>query len=324
LSIVVWPNPPTSRWPSDPSEWVEQLRKAGGTLAIVTPTSEAEAMAAAPEAEGWVGRLTPALLAAAPRLRWLQTPTVSLESIMFPELAKSDVVVTMMRHIYDDHIANHVLALFLSFCRDIHRLARRQAAGEWTPRSNVRVRDPDSMTLLIVGVGGIGAEVARRLMNFRTTVLGIDPRVTEPPPGVTEIAAPSRLPDFLGRADVVAICAPQTPQTIGLFDEAMFRHMRPDAFLINIGRGKIVRLDALVRALEEKWIAGAALDVFETEPLPAASPLWKMDNVLITPHIGGTGGVHSQERLFGVVEENIRRFAHGEPLANIADKVLLY
>ena len=140
-----------------------------------------------------------------------------------------------------------------------------------------------------MGLGGIGAEVARRLAPFGPTILGVDPKVTTAPPGVAELHRPDRLTDLLPRADAVIICAPQTPETTGLFDEAMFRRMKPSAYFINIGRGKIVRLAALERALAEGWIAGAGVDVFETEPLPAESPLWGMENVIITPHSAGHG-----------------------------------
>ena len=123
--------------------------------------------------------------------------------------------------------------------------------------------------------------------------------------------------------DAVIICAPQTPETTGLFDEAMFRRMKPSAYFINIGRGKIVRLAALERAVGEGWIAGAGVDVFETEPLPTESPLWGMENVVITPHSAGHGP-HLEERRLRVVLENVRRFVAGEPLENVADKALWY
>src|SRR6185437_1971323 len=147
MSIVIWPVVSEA--------WVAAIREAAGDVPVVTPASEAEAMAAARTAEGWIGRLNPALLDSAPRLRWLQAPSISLEHIVFPDLIQSDVTVTNMRNIYNDHIANHVLALFLALCRDLPRLMRRQAAGRWTPHDTIQVRDPAQMTVVVMGLGGI-------------------------------------------------------------------------------------------------------------------------------------------------------------------------
>lgn len=251
MSIVVWP-PVAEAWAAD-------IRDAAGRLSVVTPTTEAEARAAAPDAEGWIGKLTPELLAAAPKLRWLQAPSISLESVVFPELIASDVTLTNMRNIYNDHIANHILALFLALCRDLPRLVRAQAGGVWTPHDEVRVYDPGEMTLLVLGLGGIGAEAAKRLAALCPRIIGVDPKVESAPPGVTELARPDALAALLPRADAVIICAPLTPQTQGLFDDALFGRMQHGALFVNIGRGKIVRLDALERALRSGRVAGPGL-----------------------------------------------------------------
>ncbi len=310
-------------WPEQSDEWVAAIREAAGATAVVTPSDEAAALAAAPEAEGWIGRLTPELLEHAPRLRWLQSPSISLESIVFPDLIASEVTLTNMRDIYNDYIATHVLALLLAHCRDLPRLIRRQVAAEWVALDTVRVLDPGEMTIVVLGLGGIGAEVTRRLAPFGPTILGVDPKVTTAPPDVAELFTPDELPELLGRADAVIICAPQTPETTGLFDEVMFRRMRPSAIFINIGRGKIVQLAALERALAEGWIAGAGLDVFEIEPLPADSPLWGMEQVIITPHSAGVGA-QTEARRLRVVLENVRRFVTDRPLVNVTDKARWY
>ena len=187
----------------------------------------------------------------------------------------------------------------------------------------MNVLDPGEMTILVMGLGGIGSEVTRRLAPFGPTIIGVDPKVTTAPPDVAELHGPDQLTTLLPNADAVIICAPQTPETTGLFDEAMFRLMKPTAYFINIGRGKIVQLAALERALSEGWIGGAGLDVFETEPLPTTSPLWAMENVTITPHSAGYGP-HIEERRLRVVLENVRRFVAGQPLVNVADKSLWY
>ncbi len=309
-------------WPPVEAEWVAAIRKAAGDTEVVAPADEDAARAAAPHAGGWIGRLNPDLLERAPRLRWLQTPTISLEHIVFPDLVQSDVTVTNMRNIYNDHIANHVCALFLALCRDLPRLTRQQGRHEWN-KETVRVRDPGEMTLLILGLGGIGAEASRRLAVFGPAIIGVDPKVTAPPPGVSELALPDALPDLLPRADAVIICAPQTPETTGLFNAALFERMKPGALFVNIGRGAIVRLDALVSALQSGRVGGAALDVYEIEPLPADHPLWAMENVLLTPHSADLGP-HTRERQLAVVLENTRRFVAGQPLATVADKTRWY
>ncbi len=310
-------------WPEIPDHEVAAIREAAGAMAVVAPKNATEAREAAPQAEGWIGILTPELLELAPRLRWNQSPTISLESVVFPDLAASDVVLTKMRDIQNDHISTHVIALLLGYCRDLPRLLRLQMKREWLELDRLNVHDPAEMTVLILGLGGIGAEVARRLAPFGATILGVDPKVPTAPPGVTELYPPDRLTELLPRADAVIICAPQTPETTGLFDEAMFQRMKPSAYFINIGRGKIVRLAALERALAEGWIAGAGVDVFETEPLPTESPLWEMENVVITPHSAGHGP-HLEERRLRVVLENVRHFVAGEPLVNVADKARWY
>lgn len=310
-------------WPQQSVEWVAAIREAAGAIPVVAPEDEAAALAAAPEAEGWIGQLTPELFEHAPRLRWQQSPSISLESIVFPDLVASEVTLTNMRDIFNDHIATHVLALLLAHCRDLPRLIRRQIEHRWAFTDQVAVVDPADLTIVVMGLGGIGAEVTRRLAPFGPTILGVDPKVTTAPPDVAELFTPDRLPELLPRADATIICAPQTPETTGLFDEAMFRRMKETAFFINIGRGKIVRLAALERALTEGWIAGAGLDVFETEPLPTDSPLWDMERVILTPHSAGYGP-HTDERRLRVVVENVRRFVAGQTLVNITDKARWY
>jgi len=326
MTIVIWPHP--KEWgtdiflPSMPPEWLGLMRGIASGAEIITPETDAEALAAAPKAEAWIGRLTPAMFSVAKKLRWVQSPTIGVETLLFPELIDSNVTITNMRYLSHDHVANHVLALFLALCRELPRLWRRQLQHEWG-LPNQRLRDPAGMTVLIMGLGAIGIELIRRFAAMSTTIIGVDPKVLLPPFGVKEVANPERLPELLPQVDTVAICAPATPQTVGLFDEAMFKKMRPDAFFINVGRGEIVKLSALERALREGWIAGAGLDVFETEPLPKDSALWEMENVIITSHTGGTGP-HGEERRVLVVNENLRRFVTDEPLLTVVDKKQWY
>jgi phosphoglycerate dehydrogenase-like enzyme len=174
-------------------------------------------------------------------------------------------------------------------------------------------------TLGVVGLGQIGSEVARRGLAFGMRVVAVDPVQTAAPPGVAALWSLDRLPDLLRESDVVVIAAPHTPETVKLFRRAQFRQMKRSAYLINIGRGVIVDLADLAAALRAGEIAGAGLDVFETEPLPVDHPLWAMPNVIITPHVAGASP-RIAERHLAVLLENVRRFARGEPLTNVADK----
>jgi len=269
------------------------------------------------EVEAMYGRLTPAMLAAAEKLQWVQATGIGLEGSMFPELIASGVVLTNMRGVYSDHIADHVFGYILTFARGLHVYLRQQLSHTWQP--GVPIHYLPETTLGILGLGGIGAEVARRGRFFGMRVLAVDPF----PKGDTSLAEQiwglDGLSEMLGKADFVVICAPHTPLTERLFGPAELRAMKSTAYLINIGRGIIVQLDALTEALQTGEIAGAALDVFEREPLPPDHPLWEMDNMIVTPHVADTGPYVPARRM-ELFLENVRRFVAGQPLLTVVDK----
>jgi len=200
----------------------------------------------------------------------------------------------------------------------------QSAAGPGTvssmDRAHMHLADA---TLGVVGLGHIGSEIARRGLAFGMRVVAVDPIRVEAPPGVAALWPPARLPDLLAASDFVVIAAPHTPETDKLFRRPQFRQMKRTAYLINIGRGVIVDLGDLTAALDAGEIAGAGLDVFETEPLPPDHPLWRMSNVIVTPHVAGCSP-RIAERHLAVLLENIRRFLAGEPLRNVADKARWY
>jgi len=193
----------------------------------------------------------------------------------------------------------------------------QQTAGVWR-QSDTALHLPEA-SAVIVGVGGIGAETARLCSAFGITVLGVDPRLAAPPPGVAELHRPDALDSILPRGDFVIVTVPETPETQGMFDARRFRLMKEQAFFINIGRGATVVLDDLAEALREHQIAGAGLDVFQEEPLPSGHPLWKMPGVLLTPHVAGNGP-YLQERRTELFIDNCKRFDAGLPLTNVVDK----
>ncbi|MBI3455018.1 MAG: D-2-hydroxyacid dehydrogenase [Candidatus Rokubacteria bacterium] len=329
MKLVIYP-------PVEP-ERLTHVRAAAGDMAVVNAADEAAAIQAIADANAFFGKLTPPMLAVARRLRWVQAPTVSLEHYIFPELVTHPCTLTNMRGIFSDVIADHVFGYILCFARNFHRYIRNQLAARWEPVGGETARTTFAagpgiataidrvhrhmadQTLGVVGLGQIGAEVARRGLAFGMRVLAVDPATTRAPEGVAALWKPERLSELLAASDFVVVAAPHTPETYKLFRCDRFRQMKRTAYFINIGRGVIVDLADLTAALQAGELAGAGLDVFETEPLPADHPLWRMENVIITPHIAGTSP-RVAERHLAVLLDNIRRFVRGEPLANVASK----
>jgi len=320
------------------AERLAKIRAAAGSMTVVNAASAGEAGQAIVDADAFFGKLTPPLLAVARRLRWVQAPTVSLEHYVFPELVAHPCVLTNMRGLFSDVIADHVFGYVLCFARNLHRYIRHQLAGRWEPvggeteRSTFAAgpgtvsgidrahRHLADQTLGVVGLGAIGSEVARRGLAFGMRVLAVDPVQTEPPAGVAALWGLDRLAELLGASDFVVVAAPHTPETVRMFRRDRFRQMKPSGYFINIGRGATVDLADLAAALQAGELAGAGLDVFETEPLPADHPLWRLESVIITPHVAGASP-RIAERHLGVLLENAGRFARGEPLVNVvADK----
>ena len=319
------------------SDRLDSICEAAGKMAVVNAETEDQALESITDASAFFGKITPALLSKSTKLKWVQAPTASLEHYIFPELVDHPCQLTNMRGLYYDVIADHVLGYVLMFARNLHLYLRQQVAGKWEPIGGEAARsdflsgpgqvseiDRNALhladcTLGIVGVGSIGAEIAERARAFGMHVLGVDPVRLAIPEVLPEIWPVRQLPDLLSSSDFVVIAAPHTPETEKLFSTEQFQQMRNSAYLINIGRGALVDLSALTNALHEKQIAGAALDVFETEPLPAEHPLWEMENVIITPHVAAASP-RVAERHTETLLENIRRFVRGEELMNIANK----
>jgi len=318
-----------------------RIQAAAPGAQIANAATKADAMRGIEQADAMFGKITPELLAAARQLRWVQAPTAGMEGFLFHELVTHSCIVSGMRGIYSDVIADHVWGYMLCFVRNLHRYIRQQSLGRWDPiggeqhrqtsdvacgTQSVIDRNHDQVrgkTLGLVGYGNIGREIARRAAAFRMQVVAVDPQLHQRPPELADAWPTPQLDRLLLVSDFVVITAPHTPETVGLFRRPQFQAMRRSAYLINVGRGVIVDLDDLDWALESGEIAGVALDVFETEPLPSTHPLWQRDNVIITPHIAACYP-DLAERHLEVVVENIRRFADGEPLQNVVDKRAWY
>jgi len=302
-------------------EWASRVAGALPELSVVVAEDPDQAERTIGAAEAAFGTMPPALLRRAARLRWLQAPQAAPPAgYYYPELIAHPAVVTNFREIYNDHIGAHIMAFVLAFARGLHHYLPSQLRREWRPAPlDTGVLHLPEATALIVGVGGIGAEAARLAAAFGLRVIGLDARRREAPPRVAELYGADALDSLLPRADFVILTVPHTPATEGFMNRARFQRMKRTAFFINIGRGMTTRLDDLVAALRAGEIAGAGLDVFEQEPLPANHPLWAMPGVLITPHTAGYGP-YLDERRFQILLDNCRRFLAGQPLRNMVDK----
>lgn len=315
MRLVLYP-------PLEPG-WLAEIVSAASGLKVINCHTEQEALDAIQEADAFCGQITPEMLAVASRLRWVQAPRIGLEHYMFPALAQSDVVLTNVRGIYSDVVADHAMSLVLCLARELHLYARQQHAHTW--QRGAPLVDLPGSTMGIIGLGGIGVEVARHAVGFGMRVVAVDPRRTDRPEGVVELWKPDRLADLLAVSDFVVICAPHTPETDRMIRAEQLGQMKRTAYLVNVGRGAIVDLADLTEALRAGVIAGAGLDVFEVEPLPADHPLWDLPNVVLTPHAASLCPNDKVEaRRLQTIVDNVRRFAAGEPLRNVVDKQMWY
>jgi len=307
-----------------PEEQVQRLRDEFPQHTFTRADSDEETLRAIPPADvAFSSRITPAHLAAAFCLRWIHSPAAGVGAMLFPGMVSSPVVMTNSRGNSSVTIAEHVIAVTLALLRDLPLAQRRQAERVWAQNefdAGASIRTLRGARVLVVGLGSIGSETARLAVAFGAEVVGLRRRPElDGPDGMVSVLAPASLHHELPRADVVVLAAPQTSETWNLIGDRELSLMKPDAVLVNVSRGKLVDEAALVRALDSHRLRGAALDVFEHEPLDVASPLWGRPDVLITPHVSGFHAGYWPEatRLFA---ETLRRFEAGQPLENLVDK----
>jgi phosphoglycerate dehydrogenase-like enzyme len=296
---------------------LSRIQAVSGSLGVEQAPTLEEAIARAPEAEViFAGRWSDDLWKAAPRLRWVQSGGAGVERFLTPDFIASPIILTNAAGVYAIPIAEQVIAFILAFARGLHRTMRSQMAHQW---EYPEVQELLGSTLGIVGLGGIGTEVARRGKGLGMRVIAIRRRPDRPREFADEVRGTDALPWLLAESDYVALCTALTPDTRHLIGEAELHMMKPTAYLTNIGRGGLIDEPALISALQSGLIAGAGLDVFAQEPLPADSPLWDMPNVIITPHHAGDSP-HSHDRLLALFCENLPRYLAGEELVNVVDK----
>lgn len=301
-------------------EQVERLRQIVPDVKLVA-ADEPEAAGALRDADAVLGNCSPEVIAAGTNLKWIQLPSAGAERCVgVPGLRERDILVTNAQRLYGPEMAEHVIAMLLSFTRGLYRYLPAQEEGVWNrtrvPRS--QLWELDGRTMLVVGLGGIGTEVAWRAYALGMRVTATRRSSREGPEFVDYVGLADELIDLARGADVVVNTAPLTPETTGLFDAAFFAAMKPTAYFINVARGKSVVTEDLMAALRSGAIAGAGLDVTDPEPLPSDHPLWRFPNVIITPHMSGQSD-RGRDRLWTLIGENLRRYVAGERMLSVVD-----
>lgn len=314
----------THRLPED------AVRAISPDIEILQVAGEEALLRAAPDADAIIGGFGGSsgaqferLVRAAKRVRWIHTSSAGVDPLFCPDFVSRDIVLTCAKgHAVGTLLAEHAFALVLALTRGIAVCARMKTWGR-NSRAGRGVSELRGKTLGIVGFGGVGLALARRARAFDMDVVAVRRTPSDDAPEGVAVWGTDRLNDLLACSDAVVLTVPLTRETKGMFDRPAFERMKPTAILVNVGRGEVVDIEALIDALRNNRIAGAGLDVFEQEPLPDDSPLWDMENVVITPHIAGNSPDRAGRNLETVLE-NLRRFVQGRPLIGVVDKTAGY
>jgi phosphoglycerate dehydrogenase-like enzyme len=300
---------------------VEESARAAG-LEVVTARDRETQIVEIEDADAAFGHLAPEVLARAKRLRWLQSVGAGVDAQLYPDFVASPVTLTSEKGLVGPHLAEHAFGLLLALTRGIATAIR---VRQWDARIGIRIAawELTGRTMGVIGLGGTGVEVARRGAAFGMEVLAMDPEPVERPSFVRELWGLDRFHELLSASDAIVITCPLTPASRRMFDDAAFKAMRRHAVLVNVSRGEVMEMEALIAALRDRVIAGAGLDVTPVEPLPPDNPLWTMDNVIITFHTAGASPYRG-DRIVDRFRRNLARFQAGEPLEGVIDKVKAY
>jgi len=307
-----------------PTWLAERIRSDFPQLAVVQLPNYDRVTEEIADAEIYFGwSLRAEQLAAARKLRWVHSTAAAVHQLMIPELRASNIVVTNARDVHGPVVAEHAIAVLLALAKRLPSAMRYQQQRVWAQeqlwRESPPPREVVGATLLVIGLGSIGQRVATLARAIGMHVIAVREHPEKGSGAAHKVHALEKLDELLPGADYVIIAAPLTDSSRSLFNADRMAKMRSDAYLINVARGPIVDEAALAEALRNQQIAGAALDVFAAEPLPADSPLWKLENLLITPH---TAAISDQmwERHYALIRENLERYLAGKPLLNVVDK----
>ena len=299
--------------PAISEDLARQIRAAVPNVTIITDRN-----APVDDADAIIGGVRPDQFARAKKLKWVHVMSAGVEHALFPALIDSDVVVTNAKNVYGPQIADHAFAFLLALTRRLNVTIPKQGSEEW-PRGREGMFELNGKTAVIIGVGGIGGNIAQRAHGFGMKVIAVDPRDITPSVTVNRVVPPDRLDDVIPEADVVFVSAPHTKKSEKMMGAREFDLMKKGSYFIAVSRGKVYDMNGLVKALDEGRLAGAGVDVTDPEPLPKGHPLWKFPNVVITPHSAG-GSDRLNERINALITENVRRFAAGQPLLNVVNK----
>lgn len=307
-----------------PHAEMERLATQFPDVRFDSPADREESDRLLPEADivlGWGVRRSN--FASAKRLRWVQLTAAGVGGLLFPEMVESPVIVTNARGLHATSMAEHALGVMLALARKLHLARDAQARRHWSQEEQWTQGPPfdqlEGATLGVLGFGAVGGAIAARARTLGMRVCAVRRRPAADPAPADEQWGPNRLPELIRTSDWLVLAAPLTPETRGVIGRGQLALMPKHARLVNLGRGALVDETALLEALAEGRIAGAALDVFQEEPLPAASPLWSLPQVIVTPHVSGFGPGF-WERTCDLFARNLRRWLTGEPLENVVDK----
>jgi phosphoglycerate dehydrogenase-like enzyme len=291
--------------------------------ARVVGVGEANVMREIVDADAFIGMISSAKVRAGKNLKWVGVMSAGVEDVLFPQdggsdLRDSNIVLTNNKIVQGPEIADHAMAMLLMLSRDLYVLYRNDQEEVWNPRSFHGI-ELSGKTAVVIGVGGIGTQISIRANAFGMNVIGVDPEDKPFLPFIKRMVKPDQLDEVLPEADVVFISAPDTPKSHKMMGAKEFELMKKNSYFIAVSRGGIYEMNGLVKAMDEKRLAGAGVDVTDPEPLPKGHPLWKFPNAIITPHIAGRSDADSA-RMVGTIKENIMRFVAGRPLINVVDK----
>ncbi len=262
---------------------IAQLKKSAPPNVVIVAPAANQIGAEIGDADGLITpNVTLGLLHAGKQLKWVQILNAGVEGVA-PVLKGTDITLTNLKVVLGPEVADHAMALLLSLTRGLYQTI---PARKWEmPRNLAQLTELRGKTAVIIGVGGVGTQIAERASAFGMTIIGVDPKDASPSPVIKQMVKPNQLDTVLPQADVVFITVPETPATKGMLGAAQFKEMKQGAYFIAVSRGTVYSMDALVEALTNRRLAGAGVDVTDPEPLPANHPLWKFENVVITPHI---------------------------------------
>jgi phosphoglycerate dehydrogenase-like enzyme len=307
-----------------PAWFLERLRREFPQVEVAYSPSKSTDESALRDADVMIGwSLSPEQLRIAAGLRWIYSLTAAIDQFLFPQFLGSNIEVTNASRVHGPVVAEHALGMMLALARRIPSAVRYQERRKWRLETiwaeQPRPREMRGATLVVVGLGSIGTEVAAMGAALKMHVIGVRQNPERNPAATHEVVGYQQLDSVLARADFVVLAAPLTPQTRHLIDARRLQLFKRDAYLINVSRGGLIDEAALVNALRERRLGGAALDVFEEEPLPRRSKLWKLPQVLVTPHMAFLTD-KIWERHYQVFTANLQRYLAGEPLQDVVDK----